>query len=151
MKPYTLIALSATVSLVALNVSSSSPLKTRTLGTKSQEVVMCPDCREKIACAKAGDYTIGFDADLDSPKTGSGKVAVHVKDAAGNPVENAAVTVTLTMPDHKHGKAPLKLKSVGHGRYQTATQLVMPGAWKATVEVRPAGGDTIKQVFTFAR
>jgi hypothetical protein len=150
-KPRTITAIAAAVSLVSLQAALAAPLKTRTLGTKSQQVVMCPDCSEKIACAKAGDYTIGFDADLDSPKTGAAKVAVHVKDAAGNPVENAVVTVNLAMPDHQHGKAPLKLKSVGHGRYQAATQLVMPGGWKATVEVKPATGDTVKQTFSFIR
>jgi nitrogen fixation protein FixH len=143
--------LAAAALALAAAAASAGPLKVRTLGTKSQQVVMCPDCNEKISCAKAGDYTIGFDADLDSPKTGAPKVAVHVKDQAGKPVEDAKAVATLTMPRHEHGKKPITLKNTGHGRYEAPTQLVMPGTWQTDVEVTPAGGDTVKQSFSFSK
>lgn len=130
---------------------AAAPLQVRTYGSKSQQVVMCPDCKEKIACAKVGDYSVGFDADVENTKTGAARVAVHVKDKAGKPVDDAAVTVTLTMPKHAHGKKPLELKSAGHGRYETATILGMAGGWKADVQVKPATGDTVTQAFSFAR
>lgn len=151
MKTGTFAALAMAVGVLALNAALAAPLKTRTLGAKSQQVKMCPDCKEKITCAKAGDYTIGFDADLDSPKTGAAKVAVHVLDKAGKPVENAKVTATVSMPQHGHGKKPLTLKSTGHGRYEADTNLMMPGAWRADVEVTPASGDTVKQAFSFSK
>lgn len=149
MKHTITLAVSAVVLLVTAGVAS--PLKVRTHGTKSQQVIMCAECKENITCAKVGDYTIGFHADLDNPKTGAAKVAVHVKDKAGKSVDNAKVAVTLTMPKHKHGKKPLTLKSTGHGRYEAPTLLVMPGAWSATVEVTPASGDTVKQSFSFSK
>jgi hypothetical protein len=149
MKRTMVLAASAAVLLVAVGIAS--PLKVRTLGSKSQQVVMCPDCNEKITCARVGDYTVGFDADLDSPKSGAATVAVHLKDKTGKPVNDAGVVATLTMPKHEHGKKPLTLKNTGHGRYEATTQLVMSGGWRADVEVTPAGGDTVKQSFSFSR
>ena len=141
------------VGLTALLAGSlaASPLKVKTLGARSQTVVMCPNCKEKITCAKAGDYTIGFDADLDNPKLGSGRIAVHVKDAAGKPVSNAKVAVKLSMPGHGHEPRTVALKSAGHGRYAANTRLVMPGGWNAEVQVTPASGDTVKQSFAFSK
>ena len=141
----------AAVTLLVAGSGVAGPMRVKTYGAKSQTVVMCPDCKEKIACAKAGDYTIGFDADLDSPKTGAARLAVHVKDAAGKPVNNAKVAVRLSMPKHEHDARTVTLKSAGHGRYHANTQLVMPGGWNAEVQVTPASGDTIKQGFSFAR
>lgn len=151
MKTGTFGALAMAVGVLSLNTALAAPLKTHTLGAKSQQVKMCPECKQKITCAKAGDYTIGFDADLDNPKTGAAKVAVHVLDKAGKPVENAAVVATISMPKHGHGKKPLPLKSAGHGRYEATTNLTMPGAWRADVEITPASGDTVKQAFSFGR
>src|SRR4051812_4489050 len=113
------------LALVA-SLALAGPLKVHTLGTKSQQTEMCPNCKEKVTCAKAGDYTIGFLPDLDSPKTGGAKVAVNVKDKAGKPVDDAKVVVALSMPKHGHKKDSLALKSTGHGWYESKTQLVMP-------------------------
>jgi hypothetical protein len=145
------VGIAAILTTLAVSAVSAGPLKVRTSGAKSQEVVMCPDCHEKLACAKAGDYTIGFDADLENPKTGAARVAVHVKDLAGNPVEHAKVVASLSMPKHRHGKRPFALKHVGHGRYEAGTNLVMTGGWTADVAVTPPSGDTVKQKFSFSR
>jgi len=150
MKPLYPLAIAA-VAVCAAGVAFASPLKVRTFGTKSQQVIMCPDCSAKLACAKVGDYSIGFSADLESPKSGAAAVAVHVLDKGKKGVDDAAVVVTLTMPNHKHGKAPFTLKSAGHGRYAAATKLVMPGAYQADVAVTLAGGDTVKQSFSFTK
>lgn len=141
----------AVMSLLA-TVAWSSPLQVKTLGTKSQVITMCPDCKEKITCATVGDYTIGFDADLENSKLGTATVAVHLLDKAKKPVKDAAVFVTLTMPNHKYQTSkPITLKHAGHGRYVASTHLTMTGSWRAAVEVTPASGDSVKQVFVFTR
>jgi hypothetical protein len=143
--------LAMALAAMAVSVAVASPLKVKTEGTKGQNVVMCPDCKEKLACAKAGDYTIGFAAEVDNPKLGNGKIIVHVKDKGGKPVTDAEVVVKLTMPEHKHGKEPLVLKSAGHGAYAAATQLGMGGTYHALVQVAPKGGDAVQQTFSFAK
>jgi len=146
------LTLAATAAALLITAVTASPLKVKTAGTKSQAVTMCADCKEKITCATVGDYIIGFDADLESPKLGTATVAVHLRDKAKQPVTDAKVLATLTMPNHKHqNETPVTLKHVGHGRYVTSTHFTMTGIWKAQVEVTPAGGDTVKQVFTFTR
>lgn len=141
-----------TVALALAGAALAAPLKVRSLGTKSQQVEMCPNCKDKVTCAKVGDYTIGFLPDLENPKTGSGKVSVHVKDKAGKPVDDAKVSVALSMPKHGHKKKePLTLKSTGSGWYSTPTTLVMPGGWQADVVVTPASGDKVSQSFSFAK
>lgn len=142
-------ALGAVLTLAA--AAYAGPLKVRTNGTKSQSVTMCPDCKEKISCAKVGDYTIGFSADLDNVKTGAAKVAVHVRDKADKPVDDAKVVAVVNMPKHGHQPKTLTLKNAGHGMYSTTAQLQMPGAWQADVEVTPASGDTVKQSFSFSK
>jgi hypothetical protein len=142
-------SLGAVLALTA--AAYASPLKVRTNGTKSQNVTMCPDCKEKISCAKVGDYTIGFSADLDNVKTGTSKVAVHVRDNADKPEDDAKVEAVNSKPKHGHQPKAHTLKNAGHGMYSTTTQLQMPGAWQADVEVIPAGGDTVKQSFSFSK
>jgi len=141
----------AAAAVLAASAALAAPLQVRSLGTKSQTTEMCPNCKDKVTCAKAGDYTIGFHPELETPKTGGAKIGVHVKDKAGKPVDDAKVVVKLSMPKHEHDIAPLDLKSAGKGWYETKTQLQMPGGRKADVEVTPKSGDTVKQSFSFSK
>jgi nitrogen fixation protein FixH len=146
------ITLGSAVALLLASVALASPLKVKSQGSKSQTVTMCAECNEKITCAKVGDYTIGLDADLENAKLNSTVLSVHVQDEAKNPVTDAKVVATLSMPHHKHGSnKPLTLKHTGHGRYVANTKLVMTGAWRAEVAVTPASGDTVKQTFIITR
>jgi hypothetical protein len=142
-------ALYASIALALALPAWATPLKVRT--SKGQQVIMCPDCSAKLACAKAGDFFIGFDADLENPKTGAATLAVHVQDKEKKPVKDAKVSVALSMPEHEHGSKPIALKHRGHGRYFAPARLVMPGGWRAEVSVTTSGGDTVKQVFSFSK
>jgi hypothetical protein len=138
--------------VVAAGAVAAGPLKVTTPGAKSQSVLMCEDCKSKVACAKAGDYTVGLGVDQDNPKLGGGRITVHVRDAAKNPVSDAKVTVALSMPEHQHGGKPVALKHQGHGKYvATVNNLGMSGTYKADVAVTTSGGDTVKQSFGFTK
>jgi hypothetical protein len=142
----------AAAALALAGAALASPMKVRTEGTKSQSVLMCKDCSAKAACAKAGDYVVGLTVDLENPKVGSGRIIAHVQNQEKQPVTNAKVTVALSMPDHKHGGKPIALKHDGHGKYVAATQhLGMAGRYHAEVAVTTAGGDTVKQTFSFTK
>ena len=146
------ISLTAWATLLLVTAGAASPLRVRTRGARSQQVIMCPDCKERVTCVTAGDYQVGLDVNLDNPKTGAAVFAVHVRDAARNPVPNARVRVALTMPQHRHpGREALSLRHTGHGRYEVATTVVMPGAYRADVTVGLPGGDAVRQSFSFSR
>lgn len=142
----------AALALLVAGAALAAPMKVRTEGTKSQAVIMCKDCSAKAACAKAGDYLVGLTVDLQSPKHGTGRIVAHVQDKGKQPVTDAKVTVALSMPDHKHGGKPIVLKHEGHGKYAIGTnRLEMGGRYRAEVAVTTAGGDTVKQVFSFTK
>ena len=112
---------------------------------------MCANCKDKVSCAKVGDYTIRFTANMENPESGNGKIAVDVKDKSGKPVDDATVVVKLSMPKHGHDIEPLALKHTSVGWYEAPRALVMPGAWQAEVTVTTKGGDKVNQAFSFTR
>jgi hypothetical protein len=139
------------LAVLAVGSVFAGPLKVRTLGTKSQETIMCPDCKSKVSCAQVGDYTIGLVVDQDNAKLGTGKLIVHVQDKTKKPVEGAKVSVALSMPKHEHAAKPVDLKGGKHGEYSTGIQhLGMPGDYRADVAV-VVNGDTVKQAFSFTK
>lgn len=142
----------AAAAVMLAGAALAAPVNVRTEGTKAQTVIMCPDCRSKIACAGVGDYVIGLSVDLENAKLGSGTLTAHVQDKSKHPVTDAKVSVALSMPDHKHGGKPIAMKHAGHGKYSAAAQhLGMTGRYRAEVSVKTAGDDTVKQVFSFSR
>lgn len=128
----------------------ASPVRVHTLGTKSQAVEMCPDCKSKVACAQVGDYRIGLSGDLPA-KQGSGSFTVHLQDKSGKPVPNAKVEVTFSMPKHGHSMTvPAKHRRMGE-YVATSNRLSMPGGWEVEVRALLEGGDTVKQRFAYSR
>ncbi len=132
--------------------ANAAPLRVRTIGTDSQIITMCPECNAPLACAQVGDYTVGFSADLMSPKFGIATLGVRLTDRNGVPVTNARVTATLTMPKHGHSTKPITFKHAGRGKYTASTpRLRMEGTWEAEVSVKNPKGDTVSQKFSFVR
>jgi hypothetical protein len=133
----------------------AAPVKVRTEGSASQTVIMCPDCNQPIACAKAGDYNMAFAADIDSPKNGGNvRFGVRLTNQNGAPVTNAKVAVTLSMVGHEHKPRTLQMPGGRDGRYTAHTSfksIDMQGPWKADVHVTTPKGDTVTQAFSFNR
>ncbi len=78
---------------------------------------------------------------------------VTVKDRQGKPVEGADVSVVLVMPAMPAMKMPemrneVKLKGAGNGRYTGTGQIMMAGAWTATVSVKQKGKEIGQQKVT---
>jgi hypothetical protein len=130
----------------------ATPLKVQPVGGASQQVIMCPQCGTPIACAKAGDVTLAFTADLQDPAIlGYVRVMVRVTDKAGKPVDDAKVKVALRMTEHWHELTPpLTVDSQGNGLYAATTgRLGTPGTWYAELRVTTPKGDTVTQRFSF--
>jgi RND family efflux transporter MFP subunit len=87
---------------------------------------------------------IRFRTQPDPPKTGESVFEVAVKDAKGQPVADADVSVQLFMPAMPTMNMPAmrnetKLPHVGGGVYRGPGQVMMAGRWDATVIVTKGG------------
>jgi len=87
---------------------------------------------------------ISFRTQPDPPKTGESVFEVAVKDAKGQPVADADVSVQLFMPAMPTMNMPAmrnetKLPHVGGGVYRGPGQVMMAGRWDATVIVTKGG------------
>lgn len=84
---------------------------------------------------------------LFSPPVGRGPVVIEVNDLAGNPVDNAQVTVRGDMAHA--GMVPVITKAVnlGGNTYRALMDWTMAGDWIVTVEVKLADGQIARQRF----
>lgn len=75
------------------------------------------------------------------------KLAVSIRDAAGNPVDGARIEVDGGMPQHGHGlpTRPRVTRGLGDGRYEIdGLRFNMGGWWVLELEVQsPAGTDLV--------
>lgn len=78
-------------------------------------------------------------------KKGKNIIIIEVKDAGGNAVEGAEISVTPWMPMMKHGTPWIsKVHDLGRGIYRTNIPLTMGGHWEFRVRVKARGReDTI--------
>lgn len=98
-----------------------------------------------MAQAGAGDrLDITFRSDPDPPRTGTSSFEVTVRDAAGQPVTDADVSVTLFMAAMPSMNMPAMrtqavLPAAGEGMYRGPGQVIMGGRWDVTVNVSKGG------------
>jgi hypothetical protein len=64
------------------------------------------------------------------------ELIIDVKDASGQPLTGATVTVTADMAAHSMGALQGPATDQGNGRYATRVPLNMAGQWEVIVEVR---------------
>ncbi len=84
-----------------------------------------------------GGMLLTLERSSPTPRVGSNRWALHISDAAGEPVLGAKVRVTPFMPDHGHG-SPLvaAVDELGDGAYEAfPVQFNMTGYWRVTVKV----------------
>jgi hypothetical protein len=94
--------------------------------------------------AVAANLDISFHAVPDPPKTGENQFEAVVKDASGQPIADADVSVQFLMPAMPTMNMPAmrsetKLAPAGGGVYRGSGQVMMAGRWEATVTVTRGG------------
>ena len=95
--------------------------------------------------AKPAALVITFTTQPTPAKGGADNlVEVSVKDAKGQPVSDADVSVTLVMPampamNMAEMRNAVTLKSAGAGKYSGKGQVMRAGTWNVTVTVKKAG------------
>jgi YtkA-like protein/uncharacterized protein DUF5666 len=105
----------------------------------------------KAAPAKKLD--IAFTSSPKPTKTGDNTFEVIVKDASGQPLTGADVSVLLFMPAMPAMKMPemrneVKLKHTGAGKYAGSGPVMMAGMWTVTVSVKENGAEVAQKKFT---
>jgi len=96
------------------------------------------------APASASALNIVFRSQPDPPKTGESRFEVAVKDASGQPVTDAEVSVQQFMPamptmNMPAMKSETRLPHTGGGLYRGPAQVLMAGRWDVTVTVTKSG------------
>jgi hypothetical protein len=94
--------------------------------------------------ASAERLDIAFRSQPDPLRTGDNTLEVTVRDPKGQPIADAAVTVTFFMPAMPSMNMPAmrnqaKLPPAGGGVYRGSGQVMMAGRWDVTVEVSRGG------------
>lgn len=92
--------------------------------------------------------TIGLEA-IDSPRVNAAQeLFVTLADAAGNPIDDAAVFIDLTMPAMPMGTNTPVAEPLGDGRYRAGNVVMdMAGDWELEVVAEIAGREH-RAVFT---
>jgi Cu(I)/Ag(I) efflux system membrane fusion protein/cobalt-zinc-cadmium efflux system membrane fusion protein len=87
---------------------------------------------------------ITFRSQPDPPRTGENTFDVVVRDASGQPIADAEVSVTFFMAAMPTMNMPAmrnqtKLPAAGNGVYRGSGQVMTPGRWDVTVDVSRGG------------
>lgn len=92
---------------------------------------------------RSGYYSVSYSSELTPVAINTmHRWIFHIEDAAGEPVNNATVSVTGGMPEHNHGlpTSPRMVEVLGDGDYVLAgMRFHMTGYWELTVTVEAGG------------
>ena len=97
---------------------------------------------------KVGALSVTVSTSPESAKLGDNTLRIQVKDSAGKPVADAAVSLeyTMDMPGMMIDKADTK--HVGGGIYEAPVRFSMAGPWGVTVSIRRPGQVEARERFT---
>lgn len=103
--------------------------------------------RAKQTEVRAGDVSIAVALEPASARVGANTLHVELRDATGQPIEDAHVEVDVTMA--AMGAMPAMggaagVEAVGKGRYDAHFSLDMGGSWKVAVRIHRPDGTTAR-------
>jgi Cu(I)/Ag(I) efflux system membrane fusion protein len=97
---------------------------------------------------KAGDLTLVLETQPAKPKLGENVIRLKVRDAKGNPVQDAAVNIAFAMKMPGMAPGNTTAKHVKDGVYEGKINLAMAGPWEITVSIQRSGQKPIQEKFT---
>ncbi len=92
----------------------------------------------------------GVQIELVSPSSvpaGQNTFIVSLRDAAGEPIDDAAVTVDINMTTMNMGKQQGQATAQGDGEYAAVGNLGMLGPWRIATDITLPSGETTSQDF----
>jgi RND family efflux transporter MFP subunit len=126
----------------AFFLDSESQLRAAIQSYQAPSGEAAPSAAAPAAAAERLD--ISFRSQPDPPRGGENTFEVTVRDAKGQPVGDADVSVTFFMPAMPTMSMPAmrsqaKLPPAGGGEYRGSGQVLMAGRWDVTVDVSRGG------------
>ena len=97
---------------------------------------------------KVGNLRLAFSTEPSPPRMGENRIQVTVNDAAGEPVSNAKVQLTFTMPMPGMVPATVSMAAGKSGRYEAKVNLGMAGQWDLTIVIQRPGKPEMKETFS---
>ena len=94
---------------------------------------------------QAGDFTISTQFAPDPPKQGAETITIALKDAGGNAVKGATVTIATNMPSMSMSGPTLTATDNGDGTYSAQTNLNYATLWAFDIRAK-AGTKTGKLI-----
>lgn len=88
---------------------------------------------------------IELGANPDPPRSGSIDLVVMLTDAAGQPIDNAKVSLIISHKDMANMDLFGLSSGQGDGRYMLTSDFSMAGDWQVIVEVRGVSAETIRK------
>jgi len=77
----------------------------------------------------SGEFSMTISFEPTPPQKGSETLTITLKDANGNPVKDAAVTIDTMMPDMRMSGPSLHLQDNGDGTYSAVSNLAYQTKW----------------------
>jgi nitrogen fixation protein FixH len=87
----------------------------------------------------AGDFNVTTRFLPDPPQKGSETITFTIKDASGNPVKGATVSVATNMPTMSMAGPKLSANDTGDGTYAVQTNLNYATQWTFDIKIAAAG------------
>ena len=97
---------------------------------------------------KVGDLVLSLETQPSKSQVGENVLRVRIRDAKGNPVPDATVSLLAVM--NMPGMAPAKAnpKHTKDGIYEAVVNFAMAGTWDITVSVQRPGQKAVQEKFT---
>jgi membrane fusion protein, copper/silver efflux system len=110
------------------------------LNSGTESAVAVRDTTSDMPRYDAGGLEIGVTTEPVTPRVGSNRVIVEVRDRSGEPlsVDISGYAEMPAMGTMQAMRAPADLKEVATGRYEGSIDLLMRGYWPLTVEINDA-------------
>ncbi|BAW80617.1 RND family efflux transporter MFP subunit [Candidatus Nitrosoglobus terrae] len=92
---------------------------------------------------RSGPFQIDVTIAPQTPKVGKNTLTLQLQDSKGNPVANASIKATATMPAMGSMAAmpiPIEMTAIRQGLYQGTFNLPMGGSWPLTLEITTSAG-----------
>lgn len=93
--------------------------------------------------AAAAQKALGWSADIKVDDAAR-SLTVVMRDAAGRPLDDLAVSGTLIRPTSEGFDRPVDLSFTGDGRYAGRLDLPLDGQWHLDLHAERQGGDTFR-------
>jgi len=111
-------------------------------------MVTAKDASEEQTEKKVGGLTLVFSTDPMPARMGENRILLTVTDETGNPVSNAKVPLTFTMPMPGMTPATVPMAAGKSGTYEAKVNLGMAGQWDLTVTIQRSGHPDVKETFS---